>query len=312
MKLTRILLPVATSFLFAGSFVAGKYTNLDLAPLSTTLLRYIIAVLALSVLIFHYGRSSLKIDKKDIWQMVLLGLFGVVGYHYFFFSSLLHTKAANSAIINASNPLFTSSMAALFLRERLPAVGYFGVGLALFGVLLLLTRGNLDYLMSMQFNFGEILMLLGVFCWVIYSLMIKNLLKKYSGFTITYYASLFGTILLFLLVPLEGFYTKKMVLSTPSLLSLLYMGIFASGIGYFLFNLSLDKIGPTRTASSVYSLVPIFVSVLALMFFGESVTWLMVLCTVLIIIGLNMALKEIRTEVGHLPNEAEWKKKPDR
>ncbi|MCP4703369.1 MAG: DMT family transporter, partial [candidate division Zixibacteria bacterium] len=282
----------ATSLLFAGSFVAGKYTNFDLGPLSTSLLRYIIAVLALSVLIFHYGTKSLIIQKKDIWQMALLGLTGVVGYHYFFFSSLLYTKAANSAIINATNPLFTSTMAAVFLRERLSGKAYFGVGLALFGVLILLTRGNIDFLLSMQFNLGELLMLLAVFCWVIYSLMIKNLLKKYSGFTITYYASLFGTILLFSLVPLENFYSAKIVLSTASILSLLYMGVFASGIGYYLFNLSLDKIGPTKTASSVYSLVPIFVSVLALLFFDETVTLIMLFCTVLIIIGLNMALKQ--------------------
>ncbi len=278
--------------LFAGSFVAGKYTNLDLGPLSTTLIRYIIAVLALSVLICHYGTKSLVIQKKDIWQMVLLGLTGVIGYHYFFFSSLLYTKAANSAIINATNPLFTSTMAAVFLRERLSGKAYFGVGLALFGVMILLTRGNINYLLSMQFNYGELLMLLAVFCWVIYSLMIKNLLKKYSGFTITYYASLFGTILLFFLVPLENFYSNDIALSTPSILSLIYMGVFASGIGYYLFNLSLDKIGPTRTASSVYSLIPIFVSVLAFLFFDESVTLIMFFCTILIIVGLNLALKE--------------------
>ena len=288
----KILLPAVTSLLFAGSFVAGKYTNLDRGPLSTTLLRYIIAVLALSVLIFYYGTKSLIINKKDIWQMVLLGLTGVVGYHYFFFSSLLYTKAANSAIINATNPLFTSTMAAVFLRERLSGKAYFGVGLALFGVMILLTRGNINYLLSMQFNYGELLMLLAVFCWVIYSLMIKNLLKKYSGFTITCYTSLFGTILLFFLVPLEGFYANKMTLSTPSIISLLYMGVFASGIGYYLFNLSLDKIGPTRTASSVYSLVPIFVSILAFLFFDESVTLIMLFCTILIIVGLNLALKE--------------------
>lgn len=293
-NLIRVLLPIATSLLFAGSFVAGKYTNLDLGPLSTTLIRYIIAVLALSLLIFHYGTKSLIIQKKDIWQMVILGLTGVVGYHYFFFSSLLYTKAANSAIINASNPLFTSTMAAVFLRERLSGKSYFGVGLALFGVFLLITRGNIEYLLSMQFNLGELLMLLGVFCWVIYSLMIKNLLKKYSGFTITYYASLFGTILLFFLVPVEKFYTNDIILSTPSILSLIYMGVFASGIGYYLFNLSLDKIGPTRTASSVYSLIPIFVSVLAFIFFNESVTWITLFCTILIIVGLNLALKERR------------------
>lgn len=288
----KAALPIATSLIFAGSFVCGKYVNYDIGPLTATLLRYIIAILALSGMIFYYGIPSLKIDRKDIWQMVLLGLIGIVLYHYFFFSSLAHTKAANSAIIMATNPLFVGLMAAIFLRERLSRIAYFGAALALFGVLTLLTRGNLKYLLQLRFNLGEIYMLLGVFCSVSYSLMIKNLLKKYSGFSITYYASLFGTVLLFFVVPLEDFYSKKLVLSTASILSLLYMGIFASGLGYYLFNLGIDKIGPTRNASSIYSLVPIFVSVLGLLFFGESITWIMIICTIMIIVGLNMALRE--------------------
>jgi len=290
--LGKAALPTATSLIFAGSFVCGKYVNLDMGPLTATLLRYIVAFFTLSGMIFFYGISSLKIDRKDIWQMVLLGLIGIVFYHYFFFSSLAHTKAANSAIIMATNPLFVGLMAAIFLRERLSHFAYFGAAIALFGVITLLTRGHLEYLLQLRFNLGEIYMLLGVFCSVTYSLMIKNLFKKYSGFTITYYASLFGTVLLFFVVPLEDFYSKKLVLSTASILSLLYMGIFASGLGYYLFSLGIDKIGPTRNSSSVYSLVPIFVSVLGLLFFGESITLIMIFCTILIIVGLNMALRE--------------------
>ncbi|MDH4035251.1 MAG: DMT family transporter, partial [candidate division Zixibacteria bacterium] len=275
MTFRKIVLPFITSFLFAGSFVAGKYTNIDLGPLTTTLLRYLIALLFLACLLFKYGRDSLKVRRKDLWQMFLLGAFGVVGYHYFFFSSLLYTDAANSAIINATNPIYTGTLAALFLGERLSLRNYLGVLVAMAGVLFLLVRGDLSVLTRFDFNRGEILMLLGVFCWVIYSLMIKGLSKTYSGFTLTWYAAVFGVVQLLVLVFLEQPVQQVQQLSTASVLSLLYMGILASGVGYYLFVLSIQEIGPTRTAGSVYSTVPVFVAGLALMFFGEQITWIM-------------------------------------
>jgi drug/metabolite transporter (DMT)-like permease len=288
----KIILPAVTGLTFAGSFIAGKYTSVEIRPLSTTLLRYIIASLTLATFIFKYGQASLEIKIPDIWKLVLLGLFGVVGYHFFFFSSLIYTKAANSAIINAMNPLVTGTMAAIFLKERLPGRGYLGVVLAFIGVIILLTRGDIEILRQLQFNIGELLMLLGVLCWVIYMLMIRKMINRYSGFTLTFYAAISGVILLIPLVFLEDFSLKILAMSWPSLVSILYMGIIASGIGYYLFNLSIGEIGPTRTASSVYSLLPIFVAILGLIFFGESVTPVMILSTILIIVGLNLALKE--------------------
>lgn len=292
MSVRKNALPFITSFLFAGSFVAGKYTNVDLGPLTTTLLRYLIALLFLTCLLFKYGRASLKVLPRDLWRMFLLGAFGVVGYHYFFFSSLLYTDAANSAIINATNPIYTGTLAALFLGERLSLRNYLGVLVAMAGVLFLLVRGDLSMLAQFDFNRGEILMLLGVFCWVIYSLMVKPLSRSYSGFTITWYAALFGVGQLLFLVLLEQPVEQVQRLSTASILSLLYMGVLASGVGYYLFVVSIHQIGLTRTAGSVYSTVPIFVALLALLFFGEQVTWIMGASSLAIIVGLRFALTD--------------------
>ena len=70
------------------------------------------------------------------------------------------------------------------------------------------------------------------------------------------------------------------------------MGVFASGLGYLTYNLSIERIGPTRTSSFVYSTVPVFVAALATVFFAEAITTIMVASTVLILIGLRFALSE--------------------
>ncbi|HSM83103.1 MAG TPA: DMT family transporter [Nodosilinea sp.] len=288
----KVLLPVLTSILFAGSFVAGKYTTLDLGPLTTSLLRYIIALGVLGLLIgwSAHPAKALAVARGDWGAMALLGIFGVVGYHYFFFSSLRYTATANTAIINAFNPVVTGMMAALFIGERLSRRQYAGIAVALLGVLTLLTRGRPAALLTLQLNQGDGLMLCAVFCWVVYSLIIKQLSQRYSGLTITFYAALAGVGQLLLLASWERWWQQLATLSLSSLVAVVYMGVAASGVAYLLFNLSIQRVGPTRTASVVYSLVPIFVAALAWIFFREPLTPTMVVSMGLILLGINVVL----------------------
>ncbi|HEY9764045.1 MAG TPA: DMT family transporter [Trichocoleus sp.] len=292
LRFLKGLLPVLTSLLFAGSFIAGKYTTVDLGPLTTSLLRYLIATLTLGILVWQSGEPpTLKVERQDWLPMILLGTFGVVGYHYFFFSSLSHTVVANTAIINAFNPVVTGMLAAAFIRERLRGQQYLGGAIALSGVLTLLTRGDLVHLLELRLNRGDLLMLCAVFCWAIYALLIKHLSQRHSGLIITFYAAVSGVLQLLVLAGLERWWQELATLSFASLLSILYMGVAASGVGYLLFNLSVLRIGPTRTASVVYSSVPVFVSILAWLFFREPVTPVMIASMGLILLGLNFVLR---------------------
>jgi drug/metabolite transporter (DMT)-like permease len=279
-----------TSVLFSGSYIAGKYTTLDLGPLTTTLLRYLVALTFLSSLLVHYKLRALVLRRRDIAPALLLGLFGIVGYHYFFFLSLRYTEVANTAIINAMSPIVTSVAAAFLIKERLSRRNYAGLVVAFIGVLILLCDGNLDVFLAVRFNKGDLLMLLSVVSWVVYALLIRSMLDRYSGFTLTFYATLFGVLMLLFLAPQEAPLGDIQTISRESLLSILYMGIFASGLGYLLYNLSIREIGATRTSSFVYSVIPLVVAVLAWLFFQQSITPAMVVSMALILIGLHLML----------------------
>ena len=289
MTKNRIFLPLVTSLLFAGSFIAGKYTTADLGPLTTSLLRYIVALIFLTSLAIT-KRLSLTIDLPDLRKLILLGLFGIVGYHYFFFSALRHTEVADTAIINALSPIITALMAALFLKERLTSRNYLGIAVAVVGALVLLTKGQMQNLLKFKVNLGDGLMLLAVINWAIYALLVKRLSEKYSGFCLFFYATLFGVIMLIGLAYTEHWTQHIDSISMASFWSLIYMGAVASGIGYLLYTLSIGKIGPTRTSSSVYSLVPIFVAVLALLFFDEPITAIMMISVAGILLGLHLMM----------------------
>ena len=288
----KIVFPLLTSLLFSGSFIAGKYTTFDLQPLTASLLRYLIALLFLTGFAGYYGRTSLKIKREDIASLFVLGLFGIAAYHYFFFLSLRYTEVANTAIINALTPVVTGVAAAIFIGERLSRTNYFGILIASIGVIILLTKGGISNLSGLQFNRGDLLMLLSVFSWVIYTLIVKKLVTKYSGFTVTFYATLFGTILLFLFALTEDPVNQIRHISVVSIFSVIYMGIFASGIGYLFYNYSIVEIGPTKTAGFIYSGVQIFVAILSYIFFNRIITISMSISAVLIILSLKFMLRE--------------------
>ncbi len=292
----KLWILIATSALFAGSFIAGKYTTSDLGPLTTSLLRYAIALMFLSLLLIRYKLVSLQIQYCDLIWFFLLGLFGIVGYHFFFFSSLSHTAVANTAIINATNPILTGLFAALFIRERLALKNYLGVVISFVGVMVLLSDGQLANLIHLNINIGDVFMLLAVLSWIVYALLIKALSQRYSGFTITYYAAVFGVLLLVVLAPTqEPFVEQVRAISALSIGSVIYMGVGASGLGYFLYNLSIQDIGPTKTASFIYGCVPFFVAILAFLFFRQAITIPMIVSSGLVMLGLRFLLAEGRS-----------------
>ena len=292
--MNRVLLPLVTSVLFSGSYIAGKYTTVDLGPLTTTLLRYFIALVFLSGLLVHYKVRALYLRQRDIVRALALGLAGIVGYHYFFFLSLRYTDVANTAIINALSPVLTSVAAAVVISERLSRRNYAGVAIAFLGVLVLLSRGDVDALLAVRFNKGDLLMLMSVVSWMVYALLIRTMVDRYSGFTLTFYSTLFGIVILLFLTPHEGALDQMRAMSRASRLSVLYMGICGSGLGYLLYNLSIREIGPTRTSSFVYSVIPLIVAALAWMFFRQPITPIMVASMILIMTGLRMMLAENR------------------
>jgi len=291
MNKNLILPPLFTSLLFTGSYIAGKYAIVDLGPISASLWRYVVALVFLSGLLFHFKTESLKVEGNDLGFLILSGLFGIVGYHYFFFSALRYTQVANTAIINAFSPIITGIMAAVFIGERLTRQNYIGVAMAFSGVIILLTRGRIENILLLRINLGDLLMLCSVFSWGIYALLIKRMVRKYTVFTITFYATLFGVIFLIGLASVENRGNPVFDISMRSLGSVLYMGLCASGLGYLLYNISIRRIGPTKTSSMVYSLVSVFVVILARIVFNEPITVIMVLSMGLILLGLQFTLK---------------------
>lgn len=282
-------LMVLAAFLWSGAFIAGKYTGPYIPSSTVTLLRFAIA----TVMIFFIMRRTQKeepsaaytFDKKDIPHFLFTGIVGMVGYHIFFFEALNYTTAINSSIVRAIDPVITVLISFVFLRQRVPAKQFFGILLSLFGVVLTITAGDLSSLSQMDFNRGDLYMIGAVVCWSAYGVYSKQKCGHIPPVVLTFYSFLVCAVVLIPFSLMEKPWEFLPKAPASAWIALLFMAVFCSGIAYYIQQIALRIIGPTRCAIFV-NLVPVFSFILATLMLGEELMPVKILTTIIIIIGV--------------------------
>ncbi|MGJ0908987.1 DMT family transporter [Clostridium botulinum] len=291
MKDSKVYFLMILSTLFwGGAFIAAKLSAPFIPPFTLTFLRFLVATLVLFFIIIIKEKNIYKIKKKDIPVFLFTGIVGMVGYHIFFFKASTYTTATNSSLIAASNPIITCILSVIFLKDKLSSKGIIGIILSFTGVLLAITNGAIANILNINFNKGDILMIIAVLCWASYGVFSKKVMPKYSPMTLTFYSFLFCTLFLIPFVIYEK--PLSLINKVPyySYIAILYMSIFASVIGYLVQQISIKQVGPSKTSIFV-NLVPISSIVLSTIILGEKITIITILSTALIVAGVYICQK---------------------
>jgi len=285
------LLALTTAFIFATSTIAAKIATLEIEAFAIILVRSGIALVCIAIIAGPARAKILRIDAKDIPALFILGAAGIVGCLWFLLKALEFTTATNTALIGSTAPVATAVMAAIVLKERLKPSTYAGVAVSFLGILLLISQGDVSVLLGLQMNKGDLLMFGNVAGSVTYALMVKKLSDKYPAVTVTFYMTLAAIVLLLFFVGNEGIRSVGNA-SLTGLLSLVYLGVVTSAIGYLLYNYTVKIVGPTIMSCTVFSAMPVFVMILAAIMLGEPITGIAVASAALISFGLYLTLKK--------------------
>ncbi|UUV17517.1 DMT family transporter [Fusobacteria bacterium ZRK30] len=282
------LMVIATVF-FSGAFIAGKFSIAEFPVYSLTFFRFLIAAVVLFLIMWKKG-EDLTLEKTDIPRILLLSLLGMVGYHVFFFTALKYTSSVNTSLIAATNPIMTTIMASLILKERFPKKAVGGILISFLGVAMIVTNGSIDVIKNMNFNVGDIYMLLAVLSFSLYFIVLKGIVGRVAPIKLTSYVFLFCVILLIPMVIYENPMSFLPKTTWTGWSSLIYMSIFASVIAYLIQQVSVKRIGPSKTSLYV-NLVPLFSMIMAYFILGEVITLPKVLAGFMIISGVIITLK---------------------
>ncbi|MGE5623583.1 MAG: DMT family transporter, partial [Methanocella sp.] len=213
-----------------------------------------------------------RISRRDAGLFALAGLFGIVLYFIFENTGLAYTTASNASLLVAALPVFTMASEALFFRLRITRTMLLCVAASVAGVYLLVTvDGRLDFGSSRLV--GNVLVLLAIACWVVYTIVNRSLAEHHSSLTAIAYQTLASAILFLPLVGREVAQVSTLAaVPAAAWAHLVFLGVFCSAVAYFCYVYGVRRLGPTLAASFL-NLVPVVTVAGGFLFLGERLSW---------------------------------------
>jgi drug/metabolite transporter (DMT)-like permease len=278
---------VAVPAIWGGTFVAGKHVVAVLSPMMGSFARYVVACVALLVAAFVVEGGLPKLSRRQWFGTFVLGAFGVFAYNLFFMASLERLPGSRAALIIALNPVITITISSLVLKERLSARRWLGVAIALFGVWIVISRGDIASIASAGIGAGELFMLAAVTSWALYTIIGRKVLGGLTPLAATNYAALWGTLLLAGAAAPEFGSLSTSQFDWTMVGSLLYLGICGTALAFVWYYVSVKKFG-TAVTSIFNNLVPVFGVLISVLLLGEHLLASMLIGGAFAIAGVMM------------------------
>lgn len=272
----------------SGTHIIGKTLTQSVEPAVVLFFRALVVSGGYSIFFLFFKKFVKKIEKKDIWIFLIMGLLNIPLNQFLFLNALERTSAPNVALEYALTPAFVLIIARLFLKERLSKMKTIGVSIAIGGTIIILSEKGFDF--SSDSFLGDIIGLCASFSWALYTIVGRKLSQKYGGVYSTGMAMFFGTILY---LPIFYFLDDKIILediNTINWLQIFYLGLMTAGVGYAIWYYALQKLEAGKVAV-FNNIQPVFTTILAIIFLSHAPTIEFAIGGVLIISGVILTQK---------------------
>lgn len=291
-RIFAMLLGVA---IFNGAtFNLTKYSVQYFSPGTAAAWRFGAAAVLMVLIIGMQKKINRDIIKRYGKIYALLGVIGIFGFNACFFIGMKFTSPLNGALIMATNPLLTTILAYFILKAPITSRQIIGVMFALFGVLLVLTHGSWEVLMSTSISVGDGLIFLGNLCWALYGVLGRKYLSQSSPMETTTYTMIVGAVcLIFLSLLLPNPHPVSTV-TISAWGAIVFMAVFTSVLGYLWWNKGMETIGAANT-SLFFNLVPVVTMVISILT-GTPVLLSQIIGTVLVILGVLVSTGFLKLE----------------
>jgi drug/metabolite transporter (DMT)-like permease len=281
---------VAVPAIWGGTFIAGRILALAVPAAVGSLLRFVVAVVALLAAACWLEGGLPRLTRRQLLGTLLLGATGIFAYNLFFLGALARLPASRTSLIIALNPIVTIAAASLLLGERMSARRWLGVAVALVGVWIVVSRGDVLGSVAGAVGLGELLMFGGVCSWAAYTLIGRRVLAGLTPLAATTWASLWGMALLALAAAPDLHDLGTDDLTLPVVLSVLYLGVLGTAVGFVWYYQAVQRLGASRTVI-FNNLVPVFGASFGVLLLGEPLLPSMLLGGAIAVAGVMLVTK---------------------
>jgi drug/metabolite transporter (DMT)-like permease len=254
--------------LSAGVYIAAKWVAADLPPWTLCFWRVSLAALLLLPIVWGHRRQMRDTLRARGAEVLLIGGTGLCLSQGFIYTGLHTTTAVNAGLIMALMPMLTMILARFMLGEPMGIGQALGSLIALFGMVVIVARGDLVSLLSLKVEPGELWIVGSAACFALYGVLLRRAgfaLDPLPLLELLLCAAVLVSLPLYLWEIIEG---ERTTLDTSGLLALAYVAAPGGALMYYLFNWSVGALGAAKAGSFLY-LQTVFVAILAHLLLGE-------------------------------------------
>ena len=260
-----VLVNLAT-MAWATNAVLGRWLRADVGPVTLTAMRFTVATAFLRLLLQGRPPEERRYGK-DKWWIFAMGLAGAVGFSPLLYLGLRYSTAVNSSLIQGFSPLITALIAGLIIQEPVTPRQVVGAVLGLFGVLGLISGGSLTFLLRLQFNPGDLILLAAAVVWAFYSVFGRRVMRNRSPVAATALSNFLGLPFLVAGAFFELAYIP-LNLRPETIAAIAHICVVPTIVGYWSWNKAVRALG-AGGAMVFYNTLPLYGVVLGAVFLDE-------------------------------------------
>ena len=280
---------ILTTLFWSGNFIVGKAASLfEIPPFTLNFYRWTFAWLILAPFTLKEVIDKKNYILKNIKLIIILGITSITIFNSIVYYSLNFTQVISGVLMISTIPVMIIIFCWLFRIEKTNIYQIFGVIFSLLGVVVIITKADLNILLNLNFNKGDIWMVVAMFSWAMYSALLRKKKLELSQLSLLQTIITTGLIFLFPAYLIELSLGYKANINLPFVLTLTYVVLFP-GLASFIFWIKgISIIGSNRSGIFLH-LMPIFSTIMAILIFGEKFMIFHSIGAVLIIAGIILS-----------------------
>ena len=289
---TAYIFLLFTTLFWSGNFIVGKAASLyEIPPFTLNFYRWLLAWLILMPFTFKEIIEKKKYILDNIKLITALGITSITFFNSIVYYSLNFTNVINGVLMISVIPVMIIFFSWVFNIEKTNIYQITGVIFSLLGVAVIITKAELNILLDLDFNKGDLWMVVAMFSWAIYSVLLKKKKHKLSQISLLEMIITMGLIFLLPIYFIEMKMGYHVILNTPFVLTLTYVVLFPSLISFLFWIKGIALIGANRSGIFLH-LMPIFSALMAIIIFKEKFMFFHFMGALLILIGILLSNKK--------------------
>ena len=266
-NLRAYLLLIFTTWCWGLNAIISRLAVGEISPMQLVTVRWLGVVLILTVIARDNIVRDWPILRRHLPFLCIMGCFGFTAFNALFYVAGHHTSAINIGILQGSIPIFVLLGSLLVLRQPISLIQGSGVAVTLLGVIIVASRGDLRELLATSVNRGDLFMLIACFVYAAYSI---GLSRRPNVSALGFFA-IVASVAWLASLPLVAIETYQQGWTAPTMIGwmlALMVTLLPSLIAQIFFIQGVSLIGASRAGVFV-NLVPVFASIMAVIFLHE-------------------------------------------